>query len=238
MDNLPDGFELSAHLRTLQNGLCPAWTGKSAHIAIQAHEQWDHPCVYVEKTNRRSERFTQQGSPPRVRGKAAVRAGNRARAGITPAWAGKSFCASALKINTKDHPRVCGEKSTTWTLLENHEGSPPRGRGKVSYCSSSGLRMRITPAYAGKSSNRRAAGRARRDHPRVCGEKVILCHFLSSFLGSPPRMRGKGVTVDASARIDGITPAYAGKSFVVLVFRLADEDHPRVCGEKDSSGRR
>ena len=32
----------------------------------------------------------------------------------------------------------------------------------------------ITPAYAGKSALRAAAHSARRDHPRLCGEKVVL----------------------------------------------------------------
>ena len=49
----------------------------------------------------------------------------------------------------------------------------------------------ITPAYAGKS--RRMAGGCliSLDHPRVCGEKIVLVIVFCSLMGSPPRMRGK-----------------------------------------------
>ena len=45
-------------------------------------------------------------------------------------------------------------------------------------------------------------------------------------------MRGKG-SVDFPCSIhDGITPAYAGKSFHELRFFHTVKDHPRLCGEK------
>ena len=54
---------------------------------------------------------TGEGSPPRMRGKARPRAGSFPSCGITPAYAGKSI--SALEENqiSRDHPRVCGEKT-------------------------------------------------------------------------------------------------------------------------------
>ena len=45
-------------------------------------------------------------------------------------------------------------------------------------------------------------------------------------------MRGKVEWTGETATVNGITPAYAGKS---TWFRLAlgdNEDHPRLCGEK------
>ena len=50
--------------------------------------------------------------------------------------------------------------------------------------------------------------------------------------GSPPRGRGKGVNVNCSADDIGITPAWAGKSTVVLPTPGYLWDHPRVGGEK------
>ena len=51
-------------------------------------------------------------------------------------------------------------------------------------------------------------------------------------LGSPPRMRGK-VTLRLRKFVpDGITPAYAGKRFVLSLVMISIRDHPRVCGEK------
>ena len=49
----------------------------------------------------------------------------------------------------------------------------------------------ITPACAGKSSHQHGAGRWRRDHPRVCGEKLGAGENVIPQKGSPPRMRGK-----------------------------------------------
>ena len=46
-------------------------------------------------------------------------------------------------------------------------------------------------------------------------------------------MRGKVAAVDVVGRIDGITPAYAGKSPDTWSGKQLGEDHPRVCGEKD-----
>ena len=66
-----------------------------------------------------------------MRGKAYNRKGHRAFAGITPAYAGKSFRILSANQEHKDHPRLCGEK--------------------LSFTCSFNLRKRITPAYAGKS---------------------------------------------------------------------------------------
>ena len=84
-----------------------------------------------------------------------------------------------------------------------------RGKGKLQMTTSLG--MRITPAYAGKSSRGESDGGNIRDHPRLCGEK--LSDTVSSFftLGSPPPMRGKAAGLGVSPARTGITPAYAGK---------------------------
>ena len=50
------------------------------------------------------------------------------------------------------------------------------------------------------------------DHPRVCGEKLLFLFDAASFIGSPPRMRGKDAEILETAKTLGITPAYAGKS--------------------------
>ena len=52
---------------------------------------------------------------------------------------------------------------------------------------------------------------------------------------SPPRVRGKGQAIPAHSLGEGITPAYAGKRTRSLLVIRFMRDHPRVCGEKDSS---
>ena len=52
--------------------------------------------------------------------------------------------------------------------------------------------------------------------------------------GSPPPMRGKGVDAYRFYKNRRITPAYAGKSDNKVGEIAEWEDHPRLCGEKDS----
>ena len=51
-------------------------------------------------------------------------------------------------------------------------------------------------------------------------------------IGSPPRVRGKGVQSCNERVAVGITPAYAGKSWGRARTSSRRRDHPRVCGEK------
>ena len=90
----------------------------------------------------------------------------------------------------------------------------------------------ITPAYAGKRSRRRPTWRGWRDHPRVCGEKILSDSSEQAEGGSPPRMRGKGRPRRDKNGQRGITPAYAGKRSGLPKRSMTVRDHPRVCGEK------
>ena len=152
--------------------------------------------------------------------------------GITPAYAGKSVLPSPGRARQKDHPRVCGEKKALLVRPEPAEGSPPRMRGKVDNGGKITATTGITPAYAGKSPCRPEPRGAPWDHPRVCGEK-LSCVWQTTFrVGSPPRMRGKGIQ-QGNARVTvRITPAYAGKRHGCGATPYNIRDHPRVCGEK------
>ena len=111
-------------------------------------------------------------------------------------------------------------------------GSPPRMRGKAFQMRSFADILRITPAYAGKSSSTVRAGSGCWDHPRVCGEKAENLFLFTSTRGSPPRMRGKDVHHLPAVPSAGITPAYAGKRQRRGAGLGPGKDHPRVCGEK------
>ena len=91
--------------------------------------------------------------------------------GITPAYAGKSAARHRPCAESKDHPRVCGEKSDVLQLLLLYAGSPPRMRGKGPVTQLMKKPSGITPAYAGKSFTLTKFYPVIRDHPRVCGEK-------------------------------------------------------------------
>ena len=92
--------------------------------------------------------------------------------------------------------------------------------------------VRITPAYAGKSSNKLESSAFTRDHPRLRREKLLERGIRWVLLGSPPPTRGK-VWKDGHMIGDyGITPAYAGKSGLRTGGKRTMTDHPRLRGEK------
>ena len=105
-----------------------------------------------------------------------------------------------------------------------------RGKGQVKRLGD--LQKRITPAYAGKSRRSVPAAYRYTDHPRLCGEKFECIISKNCVQGSPPPMRGKASGAFSSGSDVGITPAYAGKSQILLRFRRRFRDHPRLCGEK------
>ena len=135
----------------------------------------------------------------------------------------------------EDHPRLCGEKFCPVTTLRLIIGSPPPMRGKESKVQKSDGIRRITPAYAGKRFFRCSAMHHRRDHPRLCGEKVGYLLIADIHRGSPPPMRGKGRLRFSGFGASGITPAYAGKSTSFRQLPYSCQDHPRLCGEKFSN---
>ena len=79
----------TAKLRRRMTGITPAYAGKSRPGCRACGSRRDHPRVCGEKKDNPDEWSEVQGSPPRMRGKAARRAGCRTKVGITPAYAGK-----------------------------------------------------------------------------------------------------------------------------------------------------
>ena len=152
------------------------------------------------------------GSPPRVRGKVKVQ--------------------STLRLERRDHPRVCGEKGRKMKQQFIGLGSPPRVRGKAVLRVALCIGVGITPACAGKSEKQVPFLPPYQDHPRVCGEKVKNGFDGVYQKGSPPRMRGKGSGTGGFQSLQGITPAYSGKRDRPRSGPGTTRDHPRVCGEK------
>ena len=86
-----------------------------------------------------------------MRGKGYVEIVDVHVAGITPAYAGKSFRCLLLRRPCRDHPRICGEKGFLLRPCLAGSGSPPHMRGKGVQASNEVITVGITPAYAGKS---------------------------------------------------------------------------------------
>ena len=175
-----------------------------------------------------------RGSPPHGRGKAAHELRTLPRAGITPAWAGKSMAHLDPCGVGGDHPRMGGEKYGPSGPVWRRWGSPPHGRGKAHELRTLPRAVRITPAWAGKRAGLWQHYAGTEDHPRMGGEKSFIYQFPFFLRGSPPHGRGKVFTCCLLSRLDRITPAWAGKSLVLGVQVGNLGDHPRMGGEKSS----
>ena len=79
-----------------------------------------------------------------------------------------------------------------------------------------GLRMRFLGLWA---------------HPRVCGENSKLRRAKNGDVGSSPRVRGKLELFHEGGCENGLIPACAGKTLVVVHGMPRSWAHPRVCGE-------
>ena len=150
---------------------------------------------------------------------------------ITPAHAGKTAGGRLCLYDGWDHPRACGENNSLLRYRGTASGSPPRMRGKPWSAPPPPAVGRITPAHAGKTRGYTDSLPQLQDHPRACGENLPFRGFSPRQMGSPPRMRGKLVTADFDAAMDGITPAHAGKTRLFPLCNYYNEDHPRACGE-------
>ena len=212
--------------------ITPAWAGKSIRCTSTTRLIRDHPRVGGEKAAFQIITLPFQGSPPRGRGKAFPSPCGTGPVGITPAWAGKRCLQDDRHHESRDHPRVGGEKIFPRARRTAGRGSPPRGRGKALIRMGAGLAAGITPAWAGKSAAQHVRYPAPKDHPRVGGEKLQLAIASTLFLGSPPRGRGKGGKLTGRVRPEGITPAWAGKRSNRTPWWAVARDHPRVGGEK------
>ena len=218
--------------RPVSQRITPACAGKSVLFNIYQVIAEDHPRVCGEKARTLIVQDEPQGSPPRVRGKAALWRVSRPLFRITPACAGKSAKAERTSRCSWDHPRVCGEKDLVSRQLHFSTGSPPRVRGKGAIGATGRQTAGITPACAGKRSFASGRSFAVWDHPRVCGEKILTSCVWIFARGSPPRVRGKGTFQPLLYLFNGITPACAGKRGHTTTCLYNIQDHPRVCGEK------
>ena len=152
------------------------------------------------------------GSPPHGRGKVPVLRCRTVCRRITPAWAGKRTGTSGRQSRSRDHPRMGGEKLTTFDAGKLIPGSPPRRRGKSFALVQTHLPNGITPAWAGKRLLPSLRDTRGWDHPRTGGEKRERRRIANDALGSPPCGRGKGAATVQIPRERRITPAWAGKS--------------------------
>ena len=134
------------------------------------------------------------------------------RSGIIPADAGSTPPPGYSRAARTDHPRRCGEHGPRPGSTDHRSGSSPQMRGARSCFSAVSTQLGIIPADAG-STNVGDGSHARfRDHPRRCGEHLVLCCWTAQGRGSSPQMRGAHDSRHSEPDRRGIIPADAGST--------------------------
>ena len=154
----------------MYQGITPAGAGKTQTRQPDNILTWDHPRRCGENMLSSPLNCIVKGSPPQVRGKLLLSSALAVGQRITPAGAGKTDWRDFLTMQTKDHPRRCGENICAVLAIDKLRGSPPQVRGKRSASLKCLLSSRITPAGAGKTVAATSTERIASDHPRRCGE--------------------------------------------------------------------
>ena len=145
------GKVMQVCIATGLRGITPAWAGKSCRAAAASTRGRDHPRMGGEKAANFLAVCGPRGSPPHGRGKGPALHCSSPVPGITPAWAGKSYCPATRSFWSWDHPRMGGEKASIRVMVLLALGSPPHGRGKGKDDRRNQQCGGITPAWAGKS---------------------------------------------------------------------------------------
>ena len=151
-------------------GIIPAHAGKSQGGPSAFRGIKDHPRSRGENATQCAHTRRPSGSSPLTRGKLRKEPTNDRTRGIIPAHAGKTSGPSYRVIRPWDHPRSRGENPIGRMVRGNAWGSSPLTRGKHRRHRDDSSAQRIIPAHAGKTDERRRAGRSDGDHPRSRGE--------------------------------------------------------------------
>ena len=155
------------------------------------------------------------GSSPRVRGTLWCRHRRQRDAGIIPACAGNTCGFLCVWLGGGDHPRVCGEHPSRLARMYGLPGSSPRVRGTPVAHAVDQSADGIIPACAGNTVGCVACIILTGDHPRVCGEHLLLVMAILVQTGSSPRVRGTPKLSYVIRWLHGIIPACAGNTFTV-----------------------
>ena len=150
--------------------IIPAPAGNTRALRKARADTPDHPRACGEHTDALVELLLAAGSSPRLRGTQRGRVRVAVGARIIPAPAGNTSGSGMWSGFFSDHPRACGEPTSTSWPWPGWCGSSPRLRGtqtQVRPCNSS---IRIIPAPAGNTAISCHHNIQPADHPRACGE--------------------------------------------------------------------
>ena len=142
---------------------------------------------------------------------------------IIPADAGSTGHRPVGSGGGGDHPRRCGEHASVKFDVLDAPGSSPQMRGALYPTSQKYNINRIIPADAGSTFLGECPWAESPDHPRRCGEHVVVSKDETKLPGSSPQMRGALERVRQHLDHHRIIPADAGST--VLAAACPAERH-------------
>ena len=168
----------------------PAYAGNACATGIRLAPPTVHPRVCGERHRRMKQTGSRLGSSPRMRGTPQERKIAQVMNRFIPAYAGNACRLTAPHFTSSVHPRVCGERVSSYCSPFYIVGSSPRMRGTLLGPEFLRYRLRFIPAYAGNAPMAGGSSSFETVHPRVCGERSPTGTCTSRRSGSSPRMRG------------------------------------------------
>ena len=130
----------------------PAYAGKTNYAQLNNTQYRDHPRIRGKDRYSRRCRGAWKGSPPHTRERRVGFEAGALSLGITPAYAGKTNVIPAMCFLFRDHPRIRGKDTSFVINVSPLSGSPPHTRERLFVGSCQLFVLRITPAYAGKTT--------------------------------------------------------------------------------------
>ena len=112
-----------------RKGIIPACAGNTRWPAGCRGSAGDHPRMCGEHCGGHVALRRGEGSSPHVRGTPGAKNDIRPHRGIIPACAGNTRTIICFVLNTRDHPRMCGEHYGQRDGAINLRGSSPHVRG-------------------------------------------------------------------------------------------------------------
>ena len=190
-----------------------------------------HPRSRGENMSWMSDTLGAGGSSPLTRGKRHRRDAPSLVCWLIPAHAGKTQRRTRCSSTSRAHPRSRGENPGARPLRDQHGGSSPLTRGKRILARHAEGRVRLIPAHAGKTRDKKECQPADWAHPRSRGENSAPPTPAPSPVGSSPLTRGKPDAGHGLVVFHGLIPAHAGKTRWLAHALATSRAHPRSRGE-------
>ena len=133
-----------------------------------------HPHVRGEDAVANARSYAHKETPPRAWGRQSAKAQFFQTVRNTPTCVGKTPVMHPTYLFCQKHPHVRGEDDFSAPEVAEPGETPPRAWGRPLYRHAEGHKRGNTPTCVGKTLPRFAAFSARRKHPHVRGEDLII----------------------------------------------------------------